>query len=321
MLHTSSRRKAVRFRLLVGLANLVLFYLLYRWMANNIDLGRLKQSLWEIPAWAVLLSVALHISILCLYGLRMRLLLRRGFIESFAVVNIGYALNTVIPLRLGDVMKIWLGHRLYGLSITGVVAASAVEKLFDLFMLLLLGGVLLALATSKFLPSGLLPSLALFLAVAVSGLLFLRSKVVAIIRLIPKKGRLRRIAVSLYRHADDYPLAWVLLISFAIWAMNVLLIYASFNTFIAGTHIDAADTITLLLIISLTVATPSAPAGVGLFEAGLVAYLTQVLHADAEVALAAAIMLHMVITLPQALVTVVLVLITRRKHGQHEQVA
>lgn len=319
MLRNALRRKAVRSRLLIGLANLVLFYLLYRWMSNNVDFGRLRQSLWQIPAWAVLLSVAINLSALCLYGWRMKMLLKRGFAESFAVINIGYALNTLMPLRLGDMMKIWLSHRLFGLSVTGIVAASVTEKLFDLFKLSLLGGVLVVLAAGKFIPGGLLPSLALFLTAAAGGFVLLRYKIVAIIRLMPKKSRLRRILISLHRHAGEYPLTRVFLVSLVIWAANLLLMYATFNSFIAGIRIDLADAIALLLIISLAIATPSAPAGVGLFEAGLVAYLTQVLHADTEAALAAAVMFHLVIAMPQMLLTAVLILATRRNRGLHEQ--
>lgn len=294
---------------------MVLLYVLYRWVANNIDLDRLQQSLSRIPASAVLLSMAFNLSALGLYGLRMQMLLQRGFIESFAVINIGYVLNTLIPLRLGEIMKIWLSHRLYSLPVTEIVAASVVEKLFDLFKLLLLGGVLFALAAGKFIPGGLLPSLALFLVAATAGILLLRYKVVTIIRLIPKTSRLRRIAISMHRRADDYPLVRVFLVSLAIWAMNVLLMYITFNTFITGFRIDWSDAIALLLIISLAIAVPSAPAGIGLFEAGLVAYLTQVLHAGAEVALAAAVMFHLVITMPQMVLTAVLLLVSRKNHG------
>ncbi|NDP48806.1 MAG: flippase-like domain-containing protein [Sulfuriferula multivorans] len=310
----SHRRQALRSKLFLGLANVVLLYMLYRWVANNIDLDRLQQSLWRIPASALLLSVAVNLSALGLYGLRMQMLLRRGFIESFAVINIGYVLNTLIPLRLGEIMKIWLSHRLFRLPVTEVVAASVAEKLFDLFKLLLLGGILVALAAGRFVPGGLLPSLVLFLSVAAAGIFLLRYKVVAIIRLIPKKSRLRRIAISLHRHADEYPLVRVFVISLAIWTMNVLLMYVTFNSFILGIRVELTDAIALLLIISLAIAVPSAPASIGLFEAGLVAYLTQVLHADTEAALAAAVMLHLVITIPQMFLTGLLLLVSRRSH-------
>lgn len=95
---------------------------------------------------------------------------------------------------------------------------------------------------------------------------------------------------------------------------------ATFNAFIVGIRIDLADAIALLLIISLAIAIPSAPAGIGLFEAGLVAYLTQVLHADAEGALAAAVMFHLVITVPQMFLTGLLLLASRRSHTlSHEK--
>ncbi|MBS1227014.1 MAG: putative rane spanning protein [Proteobacteria bacterium] len=309
----SHRQKAIRSKLVFGLANVALLYVFYRWVTDNIDMSRLQHSLWQIPAYAVLLSVAVNLSALALYGIRMKMLLRRGFLESFAVINIGYSLNTLIPLRLGEIMKICLCHKLYTLPVTEIVAASVAEKLFDLLKLLLLGGVLVVLAAGKFLPGGLLPSLALFLAATAAAIFVLRYKVVVIIRMIPKKSRLRRIAISLHRHSGGYPLARVFFVSLAIWVMNVLLIYAAFNTLITGIRIDFSDAIALLLIISLAIATPSAPAGIGLFEAGLVAYLTQVLHVDTEMALAAAVMFHLAITVPQMLLTGVLVFVSRKR--------
>lgn len=308
----SHRQKAIRSKIFLGLLNLALFYGLYRWVTANIDITQLEHSLRHIPLWAVFLSIGLNLTALCLYGLRMTLLLKKGFWDSFAVINIGYVLNTLIPLRLGELVKIWICRRLYGLSMTGVVAASITEKLFDLLKLLLLGGVLISFAAGKFIPGGLLPPLGILLFAVACGFWMLRYKVVLIIRLIPKASRMRRLAISLHKHADDYPLTRIFIVSLGIWAMNVLLMYATFNSFLDGVHVDVADAIALLLIISLAIAIPSAPAGIGLFEAGLVAYLTQVLHVDTEMALAAAVMFHLVITIPQMIVTALLLVAPRK---------
>ena len=308
----SHRQKAIRSKVFLGLLNVALFYGLYRWVSTNIDITQLKHSLLHIPLWAVLLSIGLNLIALCMYGLRMKMLLQKNFWDSFAVINIGYVLNTLIPLRLGELVKVWICRRRYGLSTTGIVAASVTEKLFDLLKLLLLGGMLISFAAGKFIPGGLLPSLTMLLFGVACAFWLLRYKVVLIIRLIPKASRMRRLAISLHKHADNYRLTRIFMVSLGIWAMNVLLMYATFNTFIDGVHVDVADAIALLLIISLAIAVPSAPAGIGLFEAGLVAYLTQVLHVDTEMALAAAVMFHLVITIPQMIVTVLL-LIARRK--------
>ena len=50
---------------------------------------------------------------------------------------------------------------------------------------------------------------------------------------------------------------------------------------------------------SVAIAMPSAPAGIGLFEAAVIAYLTQAHGVQNEAALAVAVIFHLVVTVPQ----------------------
>ena len=82
-----------------------------------------------------------------------------------------------------------------------------------------------------------------------------------------------------------------------------ILVYFSFNTYLSDVRIDIFESNALLLVIALAIAIPSAPAGLGLFEAGVVAYLTQTSGIGNEAELAAATVFHLALTLPQLIVT------------------
>ena len=81
------------------------------------------------------------------------------------------------------------------------------------------------------------------------------------------------------------------------------MVYFSFNTYLSEVRIGIFESIALLVVMALAIAVPSAPAGLGLFEAGIVAYLTQTSRIGNEAALAAATVFHLAITLPQLMVT------------------
>jgi uncharacterized membrane protein YbhN (UPF0104 family) len=147
--------------------------------------------------------------------------------------------------------------------------------------------------------------------------IFLRTRIVLIVRLLPKGTRLRRLLISVHRHVGEYPLSKIALVSAVIWSLNVALMYFTFNTFLGNSRVSVSDAVALLLIISFAIATPSAPGGLGLFEAGIVAYLTQKLHIQSEVALASAIMFHFIITVPQTILTAVLFIKARPPHGKY----
>jgi uncharacterized protein (TIRG00374 family) len=287
---------------LVGL-NVVVYYLLIQWLARNIHPDKLMEHLGQIPAWALLGSLSINLMALVLYGTRMALLLGKDFRTAFSIVNIGYALNTLIPLRLGEAMKIYLGHRFYRVPLIGIFAASVAEKLADLLKLLLLGVVVVVFTAGELIQSSVLLPVAVLVCVCVATVILFRLYIVRIVKLLPKRGRLRRISIELHKHAGSYPIRRVLTISFGIWMLNVALVFFTFNTYLSGFHINFLDAATLLLILSFAIAIPSAPAGIGLFEAGIVAYLTQKLGVGNEAALAAAAAFHLVIALPQLFIT------------------
>lgn len=279
--------------------NAVIYFLLIRWAFKNIDFSALLIYLERIPAWAIVGSLVVSLAILIVYGVRMAVLLERGFGVSFGVVNIGYALNTVLPFRLGDAMKIFLCHRLFQIRISALLGATLAEKLIDLTAIILLGGGLVVFSASRFVNAGMLVPLIVVVAGIAVGVAIFRIYLARFVHMLPKNGGLRRGVIALHRQLRNYRAGPFILATSAVWALNIALTWFTFNTYLPGVHVDLLDAIALLVITALVIAIPSAPAGIGLFEAGIVAYLHQKVGIGNEAALAAATVYHVVIIVPQ----------------------
>ncbi len=300
--------------------NLLAYCMLLKWLIESIQYDKVIDQLQQIPAWAVLGSLAINLATLAVYGVRMSVLLGKDFRVAFAVVNIGYALNTLIPLRLGEALKIYLCKELFGINFAGLISASAAEKLVDLLKLLLIGLVFIAFTAGELIRSNLMLLLVCFVVIGSCTLFLLRFKIVWFVKLLPKGGRFRRFLIELHNHVASYPIGYILMISGAIWILNIFLLLFTFNNFLIDLHIDILDAMGLLLIIALAISIPAAPAGIGMFEAGIVAYLTQKFGVDNESALAAAVVFHLVITIPQLVISGCLIVIRNLNRGPREPV-
>ncbi len=285
------------------LLNLVVYVLLMRWAGENIQLGKLAEQFSQISGWAVVGTLLLNLLALVLSGCRLALLVERDFRAAFSITNIGYALNTLLPLRLGEAVKIYLSHRLFRIPLSRIFVVSAIEKLVDLVMILLLSMVVLVFAASAHIQVRTLFSVSILAILGVGAVVLFQRNIVRIVKLIPRGSRMRRISIEIHKHASSYPTGRIMLVTGILWALNVLLVYYSFNTYLSEFHIGIFEATALLVVMALAIAIPSAPAGLGLFEAGIVAYLTQTSGIASEAALAAATVFHLAITLPQLIVT------------------
>ena len=298
--HQSARQARSRWiRFALTALNVALFVFFAHWLIRNISLHVFAEYFSVIPAWAILGSVLINFGALILYGLRMKFILHERYWISFSVINIGYGLNTIIPLRLGEAVKIVMAHRLYGIPAMRLVAASFLEKLVDLFKLLVLGIILVAFAAGRFINAGLLVTPFVLIVGALGAVFIFRLVVFHIDKIFPAGSRLRRILLEVHKHTTEYPLARILSVTVVIWSLNVLLMYFSFNTYLGNIEFTLWDSIALLLLLAMAIAMPSAPASIGLFEATIVAYLTQFLAVNNEAALAAAVVFHLAISVPQ----------------------
>lgn len=134
-------------------AGVLISLLCILWLVRGTDLRVLYETLRQTQYQWLVLVVLLYAGGMWVRAVRWQLLLRTsGHIEVgrlFRWSNIGYLINNVTPLRLGDVLRAYLCSEGTGVSLVSVLATLVVERLADVVTLVL---ILLALLPRVNLP-------------------------------------------------------------------------------------------------------------------------------------------------------------------------
>ena len=270
----------------------------------GMDWGALRNTLAGANYWWLLPFLALEVIVIWTRALRWRLMLedRLSTARLFWITNIGYLLNKVLPLRLGEVGRVYLVTRRSTVGAMQGLSSVVVERLVDVLCLIALIFLLLPLVPGSvaFVATGMTLS-----GVAMAGiaLIFVAAHMHTIVeagftRLL---SRMRpQLAQALQQHLHDFLASvrviqgrrlWLCLMwSVVTWTVSVASMYVLMLAFdpnpkwFIGMLANCA--------IALGVALPSAPAGLGLWEAATVAALTMA-EVPAEMALAFAILSHL----------------------------
>lgn len=274
------------FRLLLGLAISAasLFYLF-----RSVDFVHLWETfrqanyLYLLPA--ALLLVAINIA----RAVRWRLLIgdepALDLRRLFAIVNIGYLFNNVLPAKAGEVVRAYLVGRVVRGGVGRAASTLVVERLLDVLTLVVLMLVLMPLVT---LPAWLRNAGLTFGALAIGGSVALvvlarfgkrgLDWVWRIVGRMPVVGhpKMKEALAGLlegFRVLTD----WRVLGGVAIWSALVWLGYAVFNyvlmlAFRLSLPFSAAATVLCATGFSMVV--PSSPGAVGPFEAAAVLALS-----------------------------------------------
>lgn len=298
---------------LLLIVNAIAFAAIVWWLSENISLQRIIEHFRAIPVWGATTALALNLAVLLAYGVRLSLLLEMRRLPALAIVILGFGLNGVLPFRLGEVAKLAYARQLFAIAAPRLLAATAAEKLLDLMALLLLG-----LAVGQFVAAPYLRR-----GVEVVGIL-LGAAAFAIVlgsRTLKRWQESGRQAHSwivaafdtLHAQKNKAKLAKLAFLTAVIWAVTTISVYAMFaSVFPVFSFADAGI---LTLVLALAIAVPSAPAGLGVVEAAIVAYLTQAAHAEPNQALASALAFHLIVIIPQILITSAILLATMFRRG------
>ena len=262
------------------------------------------------PGWALLALMAV-VTTTALKALRWYVLLRRcrprAPLRRFVrLLFIGQLANTLLP-RLGDVVRtLWLGPDVEG-GAPAVLGSLVVEKALDALLGL---AVLLGLVLTTPLPSWLQRSLAGLSALTGALLLVLFAARASRVRLTALARRLPAgVSERLGRLASDFLLgldllhtpthaALAILLSAAIWSMAALTNVLAMRSL----GIDAPAWAAWLVVVTVYAVTflPTVPTQMGVFEYSAVLSL-QVSGVPPEPALAFALILHLLVLAPPAL--------------------
>ena len=289
------------------LISAVTLYLAFR----NVPFPELLDYLMSINFIWLIPSVALVIFGFALRALRWQYIIgasqRIGFWQAFHPVMIGFAINCVLPGRVGELARPIILKRQVDVPLTTGLATVVVERVFDLSMLLLLfmwvssgvridpgieirfGQQVLSRQTLTFVFNGMVTASAVLIAgLILLGLQRTRKVLTDLIMGLPRwlfflgaKGK-QRVADRLCRPAvriienvgagimlikRPRRMSVCLLLSACIWAMAAVSYYL-FSLGCPDIRLTLAEISAMMVIICLAIALPSVPGFWGLWEAG-----------------------------------------------------
>ena len=249
-------------------------------------------------------------------GMRWRVLLEEklGGARLFWITNISYYLSNILPLRIGELGRVYLVTR--NSEVTGMQALSTavLERMLDVVTVFIMLFLVLPLVPEH----GLVTSMAYLVVGSVIVLIISmfviaskRRSVAKFVNLVAKRlgsrigGFVNDSFDKFFESIDVVRGRRVFLAGLwciVVWVFSVLATYCLLVSFAPTQQWYGAVFVTSLL--ALGIALPSVPASVGLWEASAVAALA-VLGVNREVALAFAIVIHIVIFLQMAILGII----------------
>ena len=230
----------------------------------------------------------------------------------FRGVAVGFMVNNVLPLRVGEVARVWYLARETRLDFAPILGTVILERIIDTLTVVLLAAIAVAwwgLGDEGWVGQGALVILlpVLGLAAFLTTLLVAPDRVVGLVTWLLKplparagelaEGLLRRIGDGLAALRSGYHLFWVSVDSLMIWLVGSTLPLLA-GLWSLGIDLgDAADTLvaswTLLVAVALGVALPSAPGFFGPYHFAAKVAL-QRFGVPAETAVAVGTLVHAV---------------------------
>jgi uncharacterized protein (TIRG00374 family) len=232
---------------------------------------------------------------------------RVSYRHALAYTCVGYFANTLLPMRLGEVARAYLAASALRLPRLATLGSIVVERLTDGITILVLASALGFVVTDA---SAVAPvELWLFLGVAAAVALASLGVILARRRelveaLLPERirsliGRMVSGTAAVQSPSGAAVTVGATLVAFACAVGSMIAVAGA-----VGLSINPAEAAFAIAWIGLSTAIPAAPGSVGTYEFVGVSVLT-LLGQDPASALAAVVLLHVIGTLPVALVGLV----------------
>ncbi|EKE01969.1 MAG: hypothetical protein ACD_21C00014G0010 [uncultured bacterium] len=286
-------------------ANIVFFYILYLWAKHNIHFHELMLAMKQSSMFSLWLCLLLNLFMLVLYGKRLALLVVKPVKKAFMVVCVGFGLNNLIPFRLGDALRVYFAKKTHGFPIPEMIVATFVEKCLDLMCVMIFALALFfargAIANEKMFYTALTLLVLIVAAVLASRHFLLYENKIKVY--FVKHQIISRLISSLEKFFSNKNHFSVICYTIVIWFFTWLIFYSYFKLNIHGHLFGWIDAVALIVVTTISFALPTALAGIGIFESGVVFYLIKFVGLDPAYALALALVLHFIICMPQILLT------------------
>lgn len=296
-------RKHHLFIIFSFISSAVLLYIATKDVRIDDVLTVIGKAHWEM-ALPLLLSYAIHY---WLKLLRWRYLLQplcnAKLSDLFSPMMLGFFANNLLPARLGEFVRMYLGAKTLSLNYTQVLAGIILERILDILVVILFFGITLAIAqplSANFKSLGLTAALLAF--IIIFSLVCLTRWTQPFLRLFKRLLSIvpSHIDHKIYTHVEFATHALqalrgvkrvgaIVLTSIAQWLFMIIAIYVSLLS--VNINVGVVSSILVLVFTVIAVTVPSAPGFFGSIQAAFVFALihANVLESDA---IAASIFFH-----------------------------
>lgn len=272
---------------------------------SRVDLPSAGQALGRAALPGVALAFALAWLEIAARAWRWRFLLsslgKVGYGQAFAYTCVGYFANALLPMRLGELARAYLAASALGLPRLATLGSIVTERVADgLTIVAIAAGLGLVVSGVSVPAPQLFIALGVVVMIVALGILVPHFRHV-LLSLIPT--RIRRSADSLVRGAEaartPSGAATVVGATLVAYACSVGAMLAVAGA--VGLHLTVIQAAFAMSWIALSTAIPAAPGSVGTYEFVGVSVLT-ILGQDPAASLAAVVLLHVIGSVPVALV-------------------
>jgi uncharacterized membrane protein YbhN (UPF0104 family) len=280
----ASEPPAPRARAFVRWAPVVLVLGACAYIGASVDVAQLRASLLSVDVAPLGSALALAALAVVAHAAYWRTLVRTTadvpLRAMTAYTFASYAANTLLPLRAGEALRVWLVRRHHGVPLALSGAVIAIEKVADVTSMLVV------VAPLPWLVPGLPPSVARALHI----LPFAVCALLVVVALASRSG-LRWKFLSGFEVVRSVRVA---ALGFAFVLLAWVLDIGAILSILAATHIGPSlgKALVVILLVNLAIAIPSTPGQVGTHELGSTVAL-RLLGVPPEQAIAFALFYHL----------------------------
>lgn len=291
---------------------------------GNIDWALFKSSMATISLPLFVFVMLIVVFTLAIRGVRWHYLLKPvtpvSPVTLFWSTTIGFAVNNVLPARLGEVARAYSAHRRGGAPFGAAFGTIVVERLYDTFSALFL--FVAAILVFDFGdmesvfgvgPEKVAVTLGAGGAVLLAGIVVLKWKTdfaMSILRVVARplpdawtakiERGFRSFVGGFTQSTKPFDVAVILAISVIIWIISAIQIRWSVATF--GLYLNREATVILVMAIVVAVAVPAAPGYVGVYHYLAQQALIRYAGVEPSMALSMAVVVHASNYIPQTAV-------------------
>lgn len=289
----------------------------------TMDLSSIWAEISQSNIGLIILSAAINILVVALKALRWQQLspdTKLSYLKTLAVTFIGFAGNNILPARGGDILKIHTLRKWGTARSASLVSLAGLDKFFDGLSILIVFGIL---ALHSPFPPWVLKG-ALIFALAILALLLTCVALLLHWRRIQdddhtNASHFRKVICGLGRGlealSETNTIASTITNSIAICALQIISLWICQLAF--GSTLPIWVAALAFVTVNLAIAIPSAPSGIGPFEAACVVTYAWQGATDAQ-ALGIAIAYHAIQFIPVTLIGFATYILTRSRGSVKE---